>query len=188
MFPRDKFCTLVFKPSRATNHRLLGPPIVEKDFRYIRELPAVLQCAQPEIPVFKSLNWHCAIVSAVLLPDRTTVEAGGMDEVAVQQSVGVERADSPAICTGPEVLRIPVDDANSRVRVQDFNSTVYPAGSQAVVSIQGKEIFSLRSEDANVPRRGEALVLLPDDFCPLRAQRIHFFARSIIGGAVVHDD
>src|ERR1035437_8337952 len=74
----------------------------------------------------------------VLFPDRTTVEGGGMDEVPVQQFASVKRANTTVIGPGSEALRIPVDNTNLRVRVQDCDCTVYPTGSQAVVSIQGK--------------------------------------------------
>src|SRR5258708_2437072 len=154
----------------------------------MRKSPAVLQGPEPEIPVFESLHWHGRIVSAVLSPKGTAVETGARDIVPVQQSVGVKRAELPEIGTGPEALRIPVNHPNSRVRVQYSHSTIYPAGSHTVIRIQGEKIFPLRSENAGVPRRRQAFVILPDDLYPLPAQRIHLFARSLIGRAVIHHD
>jgi hypothetical protein len=66
----------------------------------------------------------------------------------------IQTSDHRLRGSDPEAFRIPVDDTDLRVRVQDANSTVYPAGSQAIISIQGEKIFSLRSENANVPRCG----------------------------------
>src|ERR1039457_2763813 len=90
---------------------MFGPPVVEENFGYIRKSPAVLHGPEPEIPIFQSSK-NCPVVSAVLFPDRTTVQGGGMDEVPVQQFASVKRADTPVVGPGPEALRIPVDNTN----------------------------------------------------------------------------
>src|ERR1019366_4199907 len=123
--------------------RSFGLPIVEKDFRHINKLPAMLQSGQPEIPILRHPNWHLGVISAVLLPNRTPVEGGGMNVIPLQQFASVKWADTPVLGPGSEELRIAVDNTNLRVRVQDCDCTVYPARPEAVVSIQGKDIFSL---------------------------------------------
>ena len=70
----------------------------------------------------------------------------------LQQFVSLKRADTPVVGASPKALRIPVDNTNLRVRVQDCDCTVYPTGPEAVVSIQREDIFSLGGTDGSVPR------------------------------------
>src|ERR1700722_17925876 len=153
MLYRNEILDLLFESTRTSDHRFFGYPIVKKNFWHIGKLPSVFQGAEPEIPIFKSLDRHRAIVAAILFPNRTPVEGGGVDIIPAQQLVRRKWADKPAVAALSEALRIPIDSANLRIRVQDSNSTVYPARPQAVVGIQGKYIFTLGSKDAGVSRR-----------------------------------
>lgn len=176
------------RPIQTSAHRLRGDSVVKQDFRHIDKLPTVFQCTQPEIPIFRSLDGHRAVVAVILFPNGTAVEGGAMNVIRMQQPIRVKRADMPTARTDPEAFRIPVDDTNLRIRVQDSNSAVYPAGSQVIISIQRKKIFSLRSEDANVPRRGYAFVLLPDDLNSLCHQFVHFPDCPLACGTVINDN
>src|SRR6266849_8461691 len=115
MFLCNEFSNLLLERQAVSDHRLFGPPILEKDLGDIRESPAVLQSAEPKIPVFESLNWHRAVVPIVLFPDSAAVQGRRMDEVPAQQSVDIKRAATPPVRSGPEALRIPVRNANLRV-------------------------------------------------------------------------
>src|SRR5579864_254278 len=110
MLRRNECIDLRFESFRASDHRSSGLPIIEKDFRHVSKLPAMLQGAEPEIPIFVSLNGHGAIVAAILLPNRTPVEGGGVDVIPAQQFNSVKLADMPAAYTNPEAFRIPIDD------------------------------------------------------------------------------
>ncbi len=124
MLYRNEFLDLLFESTRTSDHRFFGYPIVKEDFWHIGKLPAVFQGAEPEIPIFKSLNGHRAIIAAILFPNRTPVEGGGVDVIPVQQPGRLKWADNPAVAAHSEALRITIDDANFRIRVQDSNSTV----------------------------------------------------------------
>src|ERR1700674_4181440 len=124
MLCRNEFLDLHFESTRTSDHRFLGNPVVKHDFWQIDKLPAMFQGAQPEIPIFKSLNGHRAVIPAILFPNRAPVEGGGVNVVPVQQPGRLKWADNPEIAAAPEALRITIDDPNFLVRVQDLNSTV----------------------------------------------------------------
>src|ERR1035438_1410208 len=90
---------------RTSDHRFFGYPIVKQDLWHIGKLPAMLQSAQPEIPVFQSLNWHGAIVSAVLLPNRAPINSANRNVVPSQQPVPIKRPDMPATCASAKIGR-----------------------------------------------------------------------------------
>src|SRR5580658_10468234 len=126
MLYRNEILDLLLESTRTSDHGFISYPIVKQDFWQIFKLPAVFQGAEPEIPIFQSLNGHCAIISAILFPNRTTVEGGGVDVIPLQQAIRVKRSGSPAIVARPKTFRIPIDDANLRIRFQDSNPTVDP--------------------------------------------------------------
>jgi hypothetical protein len=143
MLYRNEFLDLLFESTRTSDHRFLGNPVVKHDFRQIDKLPAMFQGAQPEIPIFKSLNGHRAVIPAILFPNRAPVEGGGVNEVPVQQPSLIKGADNPEVAADPKALRITIDDSYFWVRVQDSNSTLKPPRPEAVVCIKRENILSL---------------------------------------------
>src|ERR1019366_1232810 len=122
MLYRNEFLDLLFESMRTSDHRFFSCPIIKQDLWHIGKLPAMLQSAQPEIPVFQSLNWHGAIVSAVLLPNRAPINSANRNVVPSQQPVPIKRSDMPPAFAGAKVFGISVNDTNLRIHSQDSNS------------------------------------------------------------------
>src|ERR1019366_5291795 len=133
MLYRNEFLDLLFKSMRTSDHRFFGYPILKQDLWHIGKLPAMLQSAQPEIPVFPTLNWHGAIVSAVLLPNRTPIDGTSINVIPLEQLIPVKRATMPTPRTHPDIFSITIDDANLCIGVQNSNSMLDIARAQTVV-------------------------------------------------------
>ena len=78
----------------------------------------------------------------VLFPDRAPIYGTSVNVIPLQQPIPFKRANMPTACTRPNIFRITIDDANFWIVIQDSNPMFNIAGSQTVICIQGKDIFS----------------------------------------------
>src|SRR6185437_15749321 len=149
----------------------------------------MLQGADPKVPVLvPSLGGYRTVIATVLLPNRAPVKRGRMNVVVAQQPVRVKRACLPAAVALSKAFRVAVDDANFGIRVEDLDSSVYPAGAHVIVGIQRKDVVPMRGPYPGVPGRRQSPVLLTNDFDASRAQILECLPRSLIRRAIIYYD
>src|SRR5579864_5713875 len=136
------------------------PPVLEERFRDEHTLQAVIDEAEPEVPVLIPRSPHVQVVSAGAIEGGTTHQGARVYVVALSERIRVEVLDRIRARLGAEVFDRRVGKIAFWVLAKRAERLLDVGRRQAIVGVEAQDELAVRRLDSAITRDTDAAVRL----------------------------